>query len=350
MSSHRGIVGQFMFVALDTRTSRRIVSLDPRHSDEDLRNGARSGALSCPECHQLVIFRTGSDLKRRHFAHKHRVNCPFGYERPELIEARAVLYEWAISQLSDQVQIEHRPADSASLPRPIDILVTLPEGHQRAFWIFDAPIRNLETREAIRHYFFDTRSISATWMFLTTALTTTPNSRSEILLSKMMRDFIVRTRYEEIRPSSDGTLHYLDIETKQLTTFRRLQRIHAPNIYKGDIYTNDMTALWVHPKSLEIAHPGEHDLLVKVRNQQRAERAQRQNTAQWSPPSVRISSKSAAESRKPERLANNSHSMRRDRVTVRCRFCGEMKNEAELVEWVRSNGEGTCRSCMRRGR
>jgi hypothetical protein len=337
-----------MFVALDTRTGGRIVSLDPRQSENELRDSARSGILVCPECRQLIIFRAGS--KRRHFAHMQHANCSLEHERPELVEARAVLYEWALAKFPDKVEIEHRPVDGATLPRPIDIIVALPGDCRGALWIFDAPMRQLETRRAIRNYFANSSSTSVTWLFLSGMRTTEPIHQGAVQISKMERDFIVRTEYDQSKPGSRGTLHYLDASARLLTTFRGLNRIHAPNIYAGDKYESDLAALLVHPKSFEIAHPNEPELLLEFHRQQKAERARQRNATLWVPPAMMTSSASMRQSTEIDRPTQNALFVRSEPVIARCRICGEMKSEGDLSEWIRSKGEGTCRSCMRRPR
>lgn len=108
-----------MFKALDTTTGRPVISLDDRGRGwpAELRRKGRDDLLHCPTCRQAVILRAGPE-KRLHFAHRSLGNCPTQAEPPELLEARAVLYEWLRSKFADAATLE-RPADGGQTPRPL---------------------------------------------------------------------------------------------------------------------------------------------------------------------------------------------------------------------------------------
>jgi hypothetical protein len=181
-------------------------------------------------------------------------------------------------------------------------------------------------------------------------LTLEPGYQSAISISKMERDFITRTEYDEIKLGSRGTLHYIDARARRLTTFRRLNRIHVPNIYTGDRYETELAALLVHPKAFDIAHPNEPELLLEFRRQQKAERARQRTATLWVPPAVTTLSASMRQPAKTNQPRSDASFERSEPVIARCRVCGEMKGEADLSEWICSKSEGTCRSCMRLSR
>ena len=109
-----------MFSAAHILTGEQIVILDPRWRSAlaDWRNLCATDRLTCAVCRQPVWARAGTK-KRWHFAHKHLSDCPSSHESPELLQARAVLYEWLVSKFGPgAVQIEKTLSDSdTSLPR-----------------------------------------------------------------------------------------------------------------------------------------------------------------------------------------------------------------------------------------
>src|SRR5262249_36231393 len=106
-----------MFVAVDLTTNERLVSLDFKSASqiETLRALGRADRLGCPECRQPVNVRHPQE-RRRHFFHKDRGTCPLHEESAELVEARAVLYEWLSSKVGGRVRIEFRPDNARELP------------------------------------------------------------------------------------------------------------------------------------------------------------------------------------------------------------------------------------------
>ena len=123
-----------MFKALHTTTGEEIIILEPRwrRQIEFLRSLDTQDDLVCQGCLQPVRVRAG-DVKRWHFAHKHLQNCPYESESPILLQARAVLYEWLVGQLGeDVVTLEKQSA----LPRPVDCWVNSAAG-AIGYWIID---------------------------------------------------------------------------------------------------------------------------------------------------------------------------------------------------------------------
>jgi hypothetical protein len=267
-----------------------------------------------------------------------------------LVEARAVLYEWLIAKFPERVQIEHRPKGGSTLPRPIDVLVSLRDGRRWAFWIFDSAIKRRETRDSIVGYFSGARSTSVTWIFSSTMLKARDCEPTAVQLSKMEREFVVRTRYDQGATPGEGSLHYLDAYARQLTTFRRLERIHPPNIYEGAPCTTELNRLQVQPRSFDIVHPGEHERLKAFLESQEAQRASQGHAviSPTTPVTVQpaLDQDGVAREHTTGRIRDGGLPVH-DHFIVRCRSCGVTKSRAELVEWVRSKGEGLCRSCQR---
>jgi competence CoiA-like predicted nuclease len=88
-----------VYGAVHTNSGEQVVILDAqwRSRLNDLRNLCSADRLMCPVCRQPVWTRAGTQ-RRWHFAHKHLSDCPSSRELPELLQARAVLYEWLVAK------------------------------------------------------------------------------------------------------------------------------------------------------------------------------------------------------------------------------------------------------------
>ncbi len=108
-----------MYKAIDVRNGKDIIILAPqwKRAIGQLRVLDQRDILICQGCKQPVRVKAG-DIKRWHFAHKHVLNCAYGQESPELLKARASLYEWAVSQFGERVVIEKQIPEN-QLPRQL---------------------------------------------------------------------------------------------------------------------------------------------------------------------------------------------------------------------------------------
>ena len=112
-----------MYKAINIQDGTDIVILDSRWKDavDSLRSLDRQGVLLCQGCKQPLRLRAG-EVRRWHFAHKHLANCSYGHESPELLNARAVLYEWLVTKFGEKVTIEKK-VDGGHFSRPVDCWV-----------------------------------------------------------------------------------------------------------------------------------------------------------------------------------------------------------------------------------
>ncbi|HEX9019181.1 MAG TPA: competence protein CoiA family protein, partial [Anaerolineaceae bacterium] len=111
------------YKAIHAQTGQEIVILSPQWSRriDALREMDHADLLVCQGCRQPLRVKAG-ELKRAHFAHKHLQACSYGSQSLEILEARAVLYDWLLAQFGEQVTVE-KQVEGGDLPRPVDCWV-----------------------------------------------------------------------------------------------------------------------------------------------------------------------------------------------------------------------------------
>lgn len=288
-----------MYRALHKPTGEDIIILQPRWKSrlEDLRVMAHADALVCPGCDQPVRVKAGP-MKRPHFAHKHLQACSLGSESPEILNARAVLFEMLHSRFGDSVTVEQLP-QGMDLPRPFDCWVD--HGGQRfAYWIIESGIK-LEPRDAIRAGFAALveqgvlRSVHI--LFLKAMLTEERKEFQSLLLTPTERAFLRTTPYDTVLAGATdpgGTLHYLDANAPGgvLITYRDLRLHHKPNWFRGAKKTAALDDLRVSPVDGSFVYPGELERMAKFRDKQQKAQAraafyQHKQVEQTPPPTPR---------------------------------------------------------------
>lgn len=222
-----------MYKALQTETGEEYIILSPywlKHIDQ-LRTMDHADLLVCQGCRQPLRVKAG-EVKRPHFAHKHLKACSYGSESLDILEARAVLYDWLQRYFGDAVTVEKQFAGSG-LPRPVDCWVETRNG-PIAYWIIEAGIR-LEPREAIKAGLEKLGSKNH-YVFLSAMLNEEKKEFHSALLTPTERYFLQITPFDE-QPHAvgeqAGTLHYLDADQQTLITFRDLTLYHRPNWFRG---------------------------------------------------------------------------------------------------------------------
>lgn len=257
-----------MYKAIRIETGEEIIILHPvwLKQIQQLREMARDDKLVCQGCRQPLRVKAGT-LKRPHFAHKHLQACSYGSESPEILNARAVLYEWLVMQFGSAVTIE-KVLEGDGLPRPVDCWV---EGRSGpfAYWIIESGIR-LEPREAILTA-VKNLAVNVHWVFLQTMLNEEKKEFHSLLLTPTERAFLQVTPFDELLAGAGEvgqSLHYLDAETGLVTTFRGLVLHHRPNWYKGLKKTTRLAEMLASPRNGEFLHPGEPEKLAKFRQRQ----------------------------------------------------------------------------------
>jgi hypothetical protein len=258
-----------MFKALHRLTGEAIILLEPRWQRQldTLRGYDAQDILVCQGCFQPVRVRAG-EVKRWHFAHKHLQNCPYESESYELLQTRAVLYEWLVSRLgAERISLEK----SIALPRPVDCWVNYAAGSV-GYWIIDSrmpPEERLSLSTGLGN-----SCAHPIWVFTASMLHTDADSLERLYLTTTEREFMRHTDFDEPVQSSfsspgaslpGASLHYLDANQDTLLTFRGLQVYHRPQLYSGYLHENRLSQVSLVPETGEFVHPGEEELLERYR-------------------------------------------------------------------------------------
>ncbi len=257
-----------MYKAVHVREGREIVILDSHWANgiEYLRALDQQDLLVCQGCKQPVRVRAG-DIRRWHFAHKQLLTCTYGRESPVLLTARAVLYDWLVTKFGEKVTVEKK-VDETYFSRPVDCWVEK-DRRAMAYWILEAAAQP-QTRDALRDG-FRRLAVVVHWVFLAQMLHEDEEMPNRVHLTTTEREFMRHTVYDDI--VSQGlpggqSLHYLDAETRTLTTFRGLHLAHAPHLFAGHKERHALSTMQVSPKTGEFVHPGEYDRLKRYQQEQ----------------------------------------------------------------------------------
>lgn len=269
-----------MFKCLHAPTGAEIIILQSewRGRLDVLRLMDRGEELVCQGCRQPVRVRRGSARRRAHFAHKHLQGCLFGSQSPEILAARAALFEWLSARFPGKVDIEkHIPA--ADLPRPLDCWVdtsVAADTPRERFgcWIIEGSLK-LAARERIQAG-LQALDAPVTFVLLARLQHPDPQHANRLLLSPTERAFLQHTPLDLLGRegyvySEDfgSTLHYLDIRegvqapqgmyTKPvMTTWRGLEKVHEPQGYVGRRLVSNLDQVRVGAGGLFL-HPGESE-------------------------------------------------------------------------------------------
>lgn len=289
-----------MYKAVSTQTGEEIIILSPQWQKRInlLREMDRSDALVCQGCRQPLRVKAG-EIKRAHFAHKHLKACSYGIESPEILNARAVLYEWLLREFCPPassgtglpaVTVE-KVVEGLNLPRPIDCWVET-EGGPIAYWIVENGIK-IEPREAILSA-FKRMGANAHFIMLMPMLSEKKEELDSLLLTPTERAFLQATEFDPVLAGTaepGKTLHYLDANISMLTTYRNLVLWHAPNWYKGVKKTSKLFAVRASRVDGGFVHRGELEKL-RIYRQRRERRDEKRKKYQerevaWSSRSAR---------------------------------------------------------------
>ncbi|MCL4552284.1 MAG: hypothetical protein M1305_01835 [Candidatus Marsarchaeota archaeon] len=267
-----------MYKVVNCNTREHITILDPRWSNQitSLRAMDRRDDLVCQACEQPVRVKAGQ-VKRWHFAHKHREDCPYTSESPQLLSARAVLYQMLLETFGDSVTVEKHLAGH-HLPRVVDCWVERESG-PIAYWIVDARIPSAD-RYLLKSV-FSKMQVRVNWVFIADLLHADPADSSMVHLSTTEREFmgkafcdIHRLRRGFIEGAS---LHYMDYDQGQLVSYRGLQLVHGAQTFQGIRKQDLLSEIKIAKRTGEFAHPGEHDLAAGLREEKaRQERAEKE--------------------------------------------------------------------------
>ncbi|MHA3774477.1 competence protein CoiA family protein [Verrucomicrobiota bacterium sgz303538] len=333
-----------MFKSLESDTRREHILLrKTREEVELLREVARNDGLVCPECEAPVRVKAG-EIKRWHFAHSVRKDCPLQNESAILLQARALLYEWLEGKFPGRVSIEWRP-EGVSLPRPIDCTVTAEKGATLAFWIVEKPIRSPETRWAIRAGLQEAGVIPR-WVFLAGMLhQTNPSDSSLLSLSTTERELITRSSYDCIytEARTEGSLHYLDVEAGELITFRSLRLLHGEHAFLGHSLRDPLISMLITSHG-ELVHPGEYEHKQRIIEQRKGfEKLCKEEEAYWNQKLAAESSREDAHELLEESCTSSPTTL--ETMLFVCTTCGDQFRMRDVSQADCANQTCICRSC-----
>lgn len=349
-----------MYKAIRVDNEEAVIILAARWRDaqSQLEGWGRKDNLVCQECAQPVRPRMGPK-RRWHFAHKHRKNCPVTHESPELLKARAVLYDWLSSKFGEEnVDLEVKLDEQ--LPRAVDCLVRHKD-KAFAYWIFDKAIAP-KSREPLKEYFKNEQTPILNGIFLIDMLTADENDSSSVALTTTERKFMSESKYDVLYGSRVGkSLSYLNAEGQAVTTYRGLQIEHEPQQYKGVPRTTSLSEIQIAPQTGELVHPKEHENLKEHEKAERERKAQeaeeerrrKKREEEWH------KNRKEQEKQREERLQQMNKNVRipvkptartlptpLSRGARMCIHCGE-----KTSDWWHTIGreECECRACFKKG-
>lgn len=328
-----------MFKAINQNTDEAIIILDDHWQNnlESLRALSAQNILVCQECRQPLVAKMG-DIRLWHFAHKHRQNCPYNTESPVLLKTRAVLYRWLV------VKFNTHPGTSVTLekpleglPRHIDCWVDLGNDKSIAYWILEggiAPQKRGELQDAL------TRSDTVlNWVFASVMLRKSEDDSRCLHLTTTERQFASHSKYDKPFAESGKTLHYLDSDTEEMTTYRGLlPTYHSGQEHTGHLKTTPLSQLLTDPATWEFAHPGEYQDYQQweYKKQEELRLAQQKQTHQPPAPPIPQSSSRHRFSWGTENSAPQPSPYEQAAV---CIHCGETTTDW----WTYDGAKGTCR-------
>lgn len=344
-----------MFKSLNIQDDKEIVIIDPKwQQDLDrLRAMDRENILVCQGCREPVRVRAGQE-RRHHFAHKHRLSCSYSDESPALLDARAVLYEWLSGKFGEDVTIEKKVEENY-LFRPVDCWVAR-DNKIFAYWIIDTSLTP-EKRENIK-IGFNRLDVHVNFVFTVGLLRKLVDDNSRINLTTTEREFMQRSKYDEVHEVGSDTgksLHYLDPQQRQIITFRGLKVVHLPQGYMGSEIRSELIATKVSPTNGEFVHSGEHDQWKQCQEEKEAiERRRREIQEQQqkvivSPPQI-FSNQSpfitpaTVKANKADNEPSINDPQFKEGV---CIFCGD----TTISWWYRDGKTGQCKcyNCKNQG-
>ncbi len=335
-----------MYKAVHRLSGEEILTLSSawRGRVDELRTLDRADLLLCQGCRQAVRLKSGP-RKRPHFAHKHLQGCSYGGESPQVLEARAVLYDWLAGCYPGRVDAEWR-AQGLDLPRGVDCVVQTGE-RPVAFWILDASLK-LEAREQLQKA-FAAGGLPVTWVLLSGLLRPDPNHPAWLLLSPTERFCLRATPYDGIGRENrlseqdfGGSLYYLDAGARTMTVCRSLERVHAPNVFSGRCSAGGLEQLALDARG-DFVLPGEERELAasQAARQRQAERVRRWLEPHPHPQGEPVVRTAWGTQKAPGAAPGIE--------MVTCVYCGQLTGDWWSAWLEGEKRVGKCRGCLEKG-
>lgn len=347
-----------MYKVIHQQTSEEIVILHARWKGriDTLRQLDHLDLLICPGCERPVRVRAGA-RKRAHFAHKHLQNCPFAQASPALLAARAELYEWLVVQFGEAVVSVEKDTGSAALPRPFDCWVECPSG-SLAYWIIESRLKP-EIRRSLKAGFEQACALVQT-IFLSELQKPYEKTPDALILTTTEREFMQASLFDQgatVPLAAPGkSLHYLNPQEANLTTYRGMYLIHRPQIHAGLRYSSPLALLSAAPENGEFVHPGEHERLLAYQQEEQSRQAAREEARRlFSQDLSRPADRSIGRVSQPLRSSQPPRGGSpppepgfQQKVPGTCLFCGKITRDWWFFD--RATGQCKCRECYRQGR
>ncbi|MCW3099659.1 MAG: hypothetical protein JWL77_5277, partial [Chthonomonadaceae bacterium] len=265
-----------------------------------------------------------------------------------------------------------KQVEEPGIPRPFDCWVERPSG-VIAYWIVDAGMRAQARADLMES--FEQLGVRVIWVLTANLLRPDESDHETAHLTTTERALMHSSTFDgEIRNFrfvAGVSLHYLDALTETLTTFRGLELVHQPNVYRGRREDHLLSEVEIARKTGDFVHPGERERREAVQaekkrlkqleaeNQERQTRFERRRLedqarrATGGNMSPIVSTRSRATNF--QNLINSTAKTGSDAESplplserlYKCEHCGEEKPESEL--WGHWGTTGKCHACSKKG-
>ncbi len=343
-----------MFGAVDPLEDRKINAIAPEWAEpaalESLRQWCREDRIRCPHCRAPVLIKAG-EIKIRHFAHRSVADCPYADEDAEKLRGRQILYEWLVAKTGQEAVELEAKVDWMELPVPLDVLVSY-EGRRYGYCFLHRNVREAGQRSAIRSAVTCASALGRPLhlVFSTQLLAPIEGDRGRVRLSPTLRELFVTSEYDGPHQEG-GTLHFLDPESRLLTSLRGLSLYHAPQAFRfGKRWATPVSEVCLRPSNGEIVHPGEHEAWTAWREAERKRCADGPLLISWGASSRNDERVQCVEQNVP--IRPNEATVAAEPVKPRpgsvapCVLCGVLTHEDDYIVYDGKTMTCKCRECM----
>lgn len=228
------MVARIMLAAFDTETEGplNMPDFEAPEEIESLRAWTRSTRVVCPTCKGKLIVRAGG-VRISHFAHKVLKDCPNANSTFEVMFTRTLLYRFFKNRKGFEgakVLLEVDRPDL--LNRPFDVVVERVAGRTDALLCLEKRL-SFDWRKRVSRNLLSEDDLCILPVFLR------PPQEGEgprdVFLTPDMRELRKISPFNAFpnyRPSAPGTLHYCDVHQRKWISFRGLDPVHEPQVFR----------------------------------------------------------------------------------------------------------------------